>query len=49
MSRQPGTYAVFDTSEGTIVCRLFEKEAPKTVANFTDLQPQFQISDVVER
>jgi peptidyl-prolyl cis-trans isomerase A (cyclophilin A) len=37
MSRQPGTYAVFNTSEGTVVCRLFEKEAPKTVANFTDL------------
>lgn len=37
MARQPGTYAVFDTSEGSIVCRLFEKEAPKTVQNFTDL------------
>jgi peptidyl-prolyl cis-trans isomerase A (cyclophilin A) len=37
MARQPGTYAVFNTSEGTIVCRLFEKEAPKTVANFTEL------------
>jgi len=37
MTRQPGTYAVFNTSEGTIVCRLFEKEAPKTVANFVEL------------
>ena len=37
MTRPAGTYAVFDTSEGTIVCRLFEKEAPKTVANFVDL------------
>ncbi len=37
MTRQPGTYAIFETSVGTIVCRLFEKEAPKTVANFTDL------------
>jgi peptidyl-prolyl cis-trans isomerase A (cyclophilin A) len=37
MARQPGTYAVFDTSEGKIVCKLFEKEAPKTVANFIDL------------
>ena len=37
MARQPGTYAVFNTSEGTIVCRLFEKEAPVTVKNFTDL------------
>jgi len=37
MGRQSGTYAVFDTSEGKIVCRMFEKEAPKTVANFVEL------------
>jgi peptidyl-prolyl cis-trans isomerase A (cyclophilin A) len=37
MSRTTGTYATFKTSEGTIVCRLFEKEAPKTVANFIEL------------
>src|ERR1700726_5105384 len=37
MTRTPGTYAVIETSEGTIVCRLFEKEAPKTVANFIEL------------
>jgi peptidyl-prolyl cis-trans isomerase A (cyclophilin A) len=37
MTRQPGTYATLNTSEGTIVCRLFEKEAPKTVANFIEL------------
>ena len=37
MPRQPGTYAVFNTTEGQIVCRLFEKEAPKTVANFVEL------------
>src|ERR1700684_4559296 len=37
MTRQPGTYATFDTSEGTIVCRLFERDAPKTVANFVEL------------
>jgi peptidyl-prolyl cis-trans isomerase A (cyclophilin A) len=37
MARQPGTYATLQTSEGTIVCRLFEKEAPKTVANFVEL------------
>jgi len=37
MASQPGTYATLQTTEGTIVCRLFEKEAPKTVANFTDL------------
>ena len=37
MTRQPGMYATFDTTEGTIVCRLFEKDAPKTVANFVEL------------
>ncbi|MGC2163460.1 MAG: peptidylprolyl isomerase [Silvibacterium sp.] len=37
MSRQPGTYAIFNTSEGQIVTRLFEKDAPKTVANFVEL------------
>jgi peptidyl-prolyl cis-trans isomerase A (cyclophilin A) len=37
MTREPGTYAIFDTSEGQIVCRLFEKDAPKTVANFVEL------------
>jgi peptidyl-prolyl cis-trans isomerase A (cyclophilin A) len=37
MARQPGSYAIFNTNEGTIVCRLFEQEAPKTVANFTEL------------
>ena len=37
MARQPGTYATFDTSEGTIVCRLFETEAPITVKNFIEL------------
>jgi peptidyl-prolyl cis-trans isomerase A (cyclophilin A) len=37
MTRQPGTYAVFETSEGNITCRLFEKDAPKTVQNFVDL------------
>ncbi|MGH9616737.1 MAG: peptidylprolyl isomerase [Acidobacteriaceae bacterium] len=37
MSQTPGTYATFQTSQGKIVCRLFEKEAPKTVANFIDL------------
>jgi len=37
MSRQPGVYATFTTSEGTIVCRLFEHDAPITVKNFIDL------------
>jgi peptidyl-prolyl cis-trans isomerase A (cyclophilin A) len=34
---EPGLYAVIYTSMGNIVCRLFEKEAPKTVANFRAL------------
>jgi peptidyl-prolyl cis-trans isomerase A (cyclophilin A) len=37
MARQPGTYATLDTSKGKIVCRLFDKEAPETVKNFTEL------------
>ena len=37
MTRQPGLYAIFETIEGNIVCRLFEKDAPKTVANFVEL------------
>lgn len=37
MSRESGTYAVFNTSQGRIVARLFEKDAPKTVANFVEL------------
>lgn len=37
MTRAPGTYAVLETSQGSLVCRLFEKEAPKTVANFIGL------------
>jgi peptidyl-prolyl cis-trans isomerase A (cyclophilin A) len=34
---EPGLYAIIYTSMGNIVCRLFEKEAPKTVANFRGL------------
>jgi peptidyl-prolyl cis-trans isomerase A (cyclophilin A) len=37
MAREAGTYAVIETTMGNIVCRLFEKEAPKTVQNFTEL------------
>jgi peptidyl-prolyl cis-trans isomerase A (cyclophilin A) len=37
MSRQAGTYAILDTTEGKIVCRLFEAEAPITTKNFIDL------------
>ena len=35
--RKPGLYAVFQTNQGTIVCELYEKEAPVTVKNFMDL------------
>ncbi len=37
MAREPGLYATFDTTQGTIVCKLFEKDAPKTVQNFIEL------------
>lgn len=32
-----GVYAVFNTSMGKIVCRLFPEDAPKTVENFIGL------------
>lgn len=35
--REPGLYATLDTTMGKIVIKLFDKEAPKTVANFVDL------------
>jgi len=37
MARPAGTYAIFETTQGEIVIRLLEKEAPKTVANFVGL------------
>ena len=37
MSRPAGTYAIFETSQGNVVVRLLEAEAPKTVANFVGL------------
>lgn len=37
MGRSAGTYAILETSLGTIVCRLFEKETPETVKNFIGL------------
>ncbi len=37
MALAPGTYAVFNTSEGNITVRLFETDAPVTVKNFIEL------------
>src|SRR5258708_16298190 len=37
MTRPAGTYAIFETSQGNMVMRLLEKEAPNTVANFVGL------------
>ena len=37
MTRPAGTYAIFETSQGNIVIKLLEKEAPKTVENFIGL------------
>ena len=34
---EPGLYAVMETSMGTITIKFYEKEAPKTVANFVGL------------
>ncbi len=34
---ETGLYAILETSQGNITVRLFEKEAPKTVANFVGL------------
>jgi len=34
---KPGVYAHFETTEGNFTVKFFEKEAPKTVANFTGL------------
>lgn len=37
MPLQPGTHARFDTTQGTFTVRLFDQEAPNTVANFVEL------------
>ena len=34
---EPGTYAHFTTSKGSFTVRLFDKDAPRTVANFIGL------------
>ena len=36
-AREPGLYAIFNTSMGTITAKLYEKEAPMTVRNFVAL------------
>ena len=36
-AREPGLYATLESTEGRMVVRLFEKEAPKTVQNFVEL------------
>jgi len=36
-AREPGLYMIMNTSMGTMTARLFEKEAPGTVANFVAL------------
>jgi peptidyl-prolyl cis-trans isomerase A (cyclophilin A) len=37
MTRPAGTYAIFETTQGNIVIKLLDKEAPKTVENFVGL------------
>jgi len=37
MTRPVGTYAIFQTSQGDMVIKLLDKEAPKTVENFIGL------------
>ncbi|MDE3179057.1 MAG: peptidylprolyl isomerase [Acidobacteriota bacterium] len=37
VDQPPGLYAVFDTTQGRIVCKLFPDHAPITVKNFVEL------------
>jgi len=37
LKQPPGLYAVFDTSMGRVVCRLFPEKTPETVKNFVEL------------
>ena len=43
----PGTYAVINTTQGTIVVQLFPSLAPKTVANFVSLANSGFYNDLV--
>ena len=36
-ARENGLYAIINTTQGVVTARLFEKEAPITVRNFTGL------------
>lgn len=35
--KEPGEYAEFDTTEGSIMIKLYDQDAPNTVQNFVDL------------
>ncbi len=49
-ARPTGLYATFETSEGTIVARLYEKETPTTVRTFVGLaEGRVQWFDTVEK
>jgi peptidyl-prolyl cis-trans isomerase A (cyclophilin A) len=37
LDQPPGLYAVFETTMGRIVCRLFPEKAPETIKNFVGL------------
>lgn len=37
LDQPAGLYAVFETSQGRVVCKLFDEKAPVTVQNFVDL------------
>jgi len=50
MTRQPGLYAhSFETSEGNIVCRLFEKDAPKNRSPTLWNSPKANASGLIPR
>ena len=49
MALAPGTYATFNTSEGKIVTRLFEAEAPITTQNLSNWQRARRSGRIPER